>query len=417
MRIGVIADDFTGATDAASFIVKNGLSAIQVSNIPVGDLNNDSDAIVVSLKSRSCPADEAIKSSLQACDWLIRQGCSHIYFKYCSTFDSTSKGNIGPVTKALMERLEVKSTVICPALPINGRTVYQGYLFVFDRLLSDSGMRNHPITPMTDSNLIRLMESQSACSAALLSLQDTRAGTDNCSRRLAEISASGTSFIVCDALDEEDLVTIGQSVVDHRLATGGSGLVGAIAKALKTQHPLSEKPEVKLPKKLALGVILSGSCSLVTNNQVAYYKNIAPSLKLDVARCISEKTYIDEVYNWVLNHSGQDLFPLVYATVVTQELKWIQAEFGLDSSESVEKLFHNLTKKLYRKGYRTIISAGGETSGAVTQALNIEQFRIGQEISSGVPWVTDLNNEVYLALKSGNFGQERFFKQAQEQLQ
>ncbi|WP_052880477.1 3-oxo-tetronate kinase [Vibrio coralliirubri] len=418
MRIGVIADDFTGATDAASFIVKNGLSAVQFSGVPNQDISSSDDALIVSLKSRSNDPKKAVKDSLQACQWLRRQGCNLIYFKYCSTFDSTAQGNIGPVSEALMAELKVSSCVLCPSLPVNGRTVYQGNLFVFNTLLSESGMKDHPITPMTDSNVLRLIEKQSSGKAGLVNWATVSKGTSEVRSKIEELNEQNVRFIVCDAISESDLFTIGAEAQHHMLVTGGSGLVGAIANHVSQTTPTQESHIGKnaFVSVSGNGVVLSGSCSLMTNQQVANYKQLAPSFKLDVDQCINNKAYGKEVLTWVLQHKEHDYFPLVYATVEAKELQNIQTQYGSQASVAVERVFHELVKELYSHGFNSFVSAGGETSGTVTQALDVTGFRVGKEIAPGVPWVNSLDGEIMLALKSGNFGAPDFFEQAQEQL-
>ncbi|TBR41985.1 four-carbon acid sugar kinase family protein [Marinomonas agarivorans] len=416
MKIGVIADDFTGATDAASFIVKHGLTTIQLAGVSNTTAPLDADAFVISLKTRSCPVDEAVQQSLEACQWLLNQGCTLIYFKYCSTFDSTEQGNIGPVTEALMAHLQTEQTLICPALPINGRTLYQGNLFVFDQLLSESGMRHHPITPMRDANILRVMESQSQGKAGLLDWQTIQQGVDACHLRIQNLAKQQAHFVVCDTLSDTDLLTIARSTLDFPLLTGGSGLVGALAAvavesgqvtATFTTSTTTNKPNTK-------GIVISGSCSQMTNKQVANYQSHAPSLKVDIEQCLNNKAYIDELENWCLEQPNTPYFPMVYATVPPEELQDIQAKFGPTVAEKVEHLFHELVHRLAHQQFSTFISAGGETSGTVTQALGIEQFRIGAEIAPGVPWVSSLDNTTKLALKSGNFGDEDFFQKAQD---
>ncbi|GLT13752.1 3-oxo-tetronate kinase [Vibrio algivorus] len=414
MKIGVIADDFTGATDAASFIVKNGLSVLQVSGVePNNDPLPEAEAIVVSLKTRSCEKALAISQSLLACDWLLKQGCQQIYFKYCSTFDSTSEGNIGPVTQALMEKLGVKSTILCPALPVNGRTVYQGNLFVYQHLLNESGMKNHPITPMKDSNIMRLMTLQTGQKTGLLNWQSIQEGEEYASSVLESLSTQGYSCIVCDALNDRDLNIIAELCKKHRLVTGGSGLAGALA-GLQGGGSLEKDTGWCVPKRKNTGVVLSGSCSVMTNQQVAAYQKLAESYKVDVDRCIQDDNYADAIEEWILSQTEQLYYPMVYATVGSEELREIQSRHGSGVSDKVEALFHQLVIKLHKHGYQNFISAGGETSGTVTQALDINKFKVGIEIAPGVPWVSSLDGNINIALKSGNFGNKDFFKQAQD---
>lgn len=242
MLLGVIADDFTGATDIASFLVDNGLPTVQLNGVPQDDTPVDSQAVVISLKSRSCPVDQAVEQSLQALAWLQRQGCRQFYFKYCSTFDSTAQGNIGPVTDALLDALGEQQTVISPALPVNGRTVYQGYLFVMDQLLSESGMRNHPVTPMTDSNLMRLMEAQASGRCGLVNAAEMDRGAGAVQEKLQQLAQLGVRYVVLDTLNEQHLLTQGEALKTMKLVTGGSGL--AIGIARQWAQPGQKKPNL-----------------------------------------------------------------------------------------------------------------------------------------------------------------------------
>ncbi|MDH5912591.1 four-carbon acid sugar kinase family protein [Vibrio splendidus] len=414
MLLGVIADDFTGATDIAGFLVENGMRTIQLNGIPTGDFDAAADAVVISLKSRSCPVGEAITDSVTALKWLQSQGCQQFYFKYCSTFDSTAEGNIGPVTDALLAELGESFTMVCPALPVNGRTVYNGHLFVFGELLSDSGMRNHPVTPMTDSSVVRMMDAQSEGVSGLVNFQTIEQGSDSVTARFEELKSQGNRYAVVDAFNSEHLVTLGQAAKSLKLITGGSGLAAGIAKNW-TEH-LVDQSDAKLagsPVK-APTVVFSGSCSVMTNQQVAAYKQLAPHFSIDVKACLSNGQYANEVFDWVMTNSQGDFAPLVYATADAAELKAIQEEYGAQaSSDAVEQFFSQLAIKLQQHGVKNFIVAGGETSGVVTQSLAVKGFHIGPQIAPGVPWVKSVEGELSLALKSGNFGDESFFAKAQ----
>ncbi|MFS1907716.1 3-oxo-tetronate kinase [Vibrio lentus] len=414
MLLGVIADDFTGATDIAGFLVENGMRTIQLNGIPTGDFDAAADAVVISLKSRSCPVDEAIIDSVTSLKWLQSQGCQQFYFKYCSTFDSTAEGNIGPVTDALLAELGESFTMVCPALPVNGRTVYNGHLFVFGELLSDSGMRNHPVTPMTDSSVVRMMDAQSEGVSGLVNFQTIEQGSDSVTARFEELKSQGNRYAVVDAFNSEHLVTLGQAAKSLKLITGGSGLAAGIAKNW-TEH-LVDQSDAKLagsPVK-APTVVFSGSCSVMTNQQVAAYKQLAPHFAIDVKACLSNGQYANEVFDWVMTNSQGDFAPLVYATADAAELKAIQEEYGAQaSSHAVEQFFSQLAIKLQQHGVKNFIVAGGETSGVVTQSLAVKGFHIGPQIAPGVPWVKSVEGELSLALKSGNFGDESFFAKAQ----
>ncbi|MBW1252663.1 four-carbon acid sugar kinase family protein [Pantoea allii] len=414
IRLGVIADDFTGATDIASFLVQNGLSTIQFNGIPQEDAPSDAQAIVISLKSRSCPADQAVTQSLNALRWLQQQGCERFYFKYCSTFDSTRGGNIGPVTDALLAELNETQTVICPALPVNGRTVYQGYLFVGEQLLSDSGMRHHPVTPMTDSNLLRLMESQSTGTAGLISAATVDQGAMAIKQQLDQLREQGVNYVVIDTLSEQHLLAQGQALQDRRLVTGGSGLAIGLARqwsgdsgdkrqAQRAGYPQGER-----------AVVLSGSCSQMTHRQVTAYQQQAPAQAISVERCLSDEHYAQVLCDWVAENSDGPLAPMLFATAEAQQLQSIQQQYGAQrSSEAVEQLFAQVARELQSRGWQRFIVAGGETSGVVAQSLGVTAFHIGPVISPGVPWVRDIQQPLSLALKSGNFGDEHFFRRAQ----
>jgi len=415
MLLGVIADDFTGATDIAGFLVENGMRTIQVNGVPSDKIEINADAVVVSLKSRSCPTQQAISDSLAALKWLKEQGCQQFYFKYCSTFDSTAQGNIGPVTDALLNALNEDFTIVCPALPINGRTVFNGHLFVLGELLSESGMRHHPVTPMTDSNLMHLMDAQSTGQTGLVNYKTIEQGSEQVKESFETLKAQGKRYAVVDAFKEEHLSEIGKAVSSLKLITGGSGLAAGIANNWR-EH-LQDQTQAKLagyPSK-APTVIFSGSCSVMTNQQVAVYKPKAPHFAIDVEHCINQENYSDEVCNWVAEQADAQYAPLIFATADAQELSSIQQKYGADiSSKAVENFFSQLAQKLKNIGIRNFIVAGGETSGVVTQSLQVDSFHLGPQIAPGVPWVKAINDDLSLALKSGNFGDQDFFTKAQE---
>lgn len=415
MLLGVIADDFTGATDIAGFLVEHGMRAVQLNGVPDTHLDIDTDAIVISLKSRSCPAEQAIQLSIQALNWLKEQGCQQFYFKYCSTFDSTEHGNIGPVTDALLDALNESFTIVCPALPVNGRTVFNGHLFVYNEPLNESGMRHHPVTPMTDSSVVRLMERQSRGSVGLINYLVIEQGVNAVTAQFEQIKQAGQRYAVVDAINHQQLAIIGQAAKELKLITGGSGLAASIAQ--NWSHQLAEKKKADtagLPIK-AKTIVLSGSCSLMTNQQVAYYQHIAPSFEVDIHACLTQPQYAQEVCQWVLNQGDSLYAPMVFATVNAQKLHHIQEQYGAQkSSEAVEHFFSQLAVLLHNAGIRNFIVAGGETSGTVTQSLNVQGFHIGPQIAPGVPWITSLDQTLSLALKSGNFGQSDFFKTAQD---
>ena len=416
MYLGIVADDFTGGTDIAGFVVQNGLSVTQFIGVPEADFPAP-DAAVVSLKSRSCPAEDAKQESLLAMNWLLRQGCSQIFFKYCSTFDSTAKGNIGPVTDALMTALDSSITVMAPALPVNGRTVYCGYLFVNGVPLQESGMRHHPVTPMLDANLMRLTEAQAEGKAANIPAPVIDAGEHAVRMALEQMQKQGIRYAVPDTLCDAHLTTLANAVSDLPLVTGGSGLGGAIARILSEKHGLGGKNTVQAGSPPGgRSIVFSGSASVATNLQVADYAEKAASYRLDIGRCVADaKTYALRVAEWVVSLPRARYAPMVYATTGPEELAHVQREFGAEvSGLAVETLFASLAVLLRNQGVDHFIVAGGETSGAVVKSLGIKAFHIGPQIVPGVPWVRAVDQPVSLALKSGNFGEANFFSIAQE---
>lgn len=412
--LGVIADDFTGASDIASFLVENGLSTVQMNGVPKTSLNSSVGAVVISLKSRSNPVNEAIEQSLSALQWLKENGCTKFYFKYCSTFDSTYRGNIGPVTDALLDALNENFTVVTPALPVNGRTIFNGYLFVGNVLLSESGMRNHPITPMKDSNLVRLMDSQSKGKTGLVPYSEVIQGAERVKARFAELRSQGYRYAVVDAIDNSQLAILAEAIADLKLVTGGSGL-GAYMAARLSSNEKGIKPFVPQKDK---AVVLSGSCSVMTNKQVNAYKAKASHIYLDVEKILSQEDYIDELYNETIKHLNEPLAPIVYATVPPEKLHDIQEKFGGQrTSHAIENAFAKLAIRLKNEaGVVNFITAGGETSSIIVQKLGFTGFHIGKQIAPGVPWLKALDENISLALKSGNFGKEDFFEFAQGML-
>ena len=418
MLLGVIADDFTGATDIAGFLVENGMRTIQVNGVPATSTDINADAVVVSLKSRSCPTQQAIDDSIAALKWLQAQGCQQFYFKYCSTFDSTAQGNIGPVTDALLDQLGENFTIVCPALPVNGRTVFNGHLFVLGQLLSESGMRNHPVTPMTNSNLMQLMDAQSKGETGLIDYQHIEQGADNIISGFEQLKAQGIRYAVVDAFNATHLDEIGKAVRTLKLITGGSGLAAGIASNWSEHlQDQSEAKQAGYPSK-APTVIFSGSCSVMTNQQVEAYKVKAPHFAINIEDCLNKADYSEQVCDWVISESTGPLAPIVYATADAKTLQEIQQKYGAEvSSQAVENFFSQLAIKLKEQGICNFIVAGGETSGVVTQSLQVDSFHIGPQITPGVPWVKAVNQNLSLALKSGNFGDQTFFTKAQEYFQ
>ncbi|MDJ0630555.1 MAG: four-carbon acid sugar kinase family protein [Rhodobacter sp.] len=414
MALGAIADDFTGATDLANTLVSEGVRVMQVIGVPDEDTDiGDGDAVVVALKSRTNPADEAVSQSLAALEWLLVQGAGQIVFKYCSTFDSTMRGNIGPVADALKARLDAGLSVICPAFPANGRAVHHGVLYVHGLPLAKSSMKDHPLTPMRESSLIRLMEAQSAGRVGLVPLQTVRNGREAIRARLAEIARDGRGYAVADAATDEDLRLIGSALADHKLVTGGSGIAMGLPANLRTAGLLGAASPPVLPKARGRALILAGSCSTATRAQIARAKTPWPCRKIDVDRIAEGEREAMDTADWARAQPA-DRPVLIYGSADPDEVAAMQNRYGSGRAGAmVEAALGSIARDLCRHGFSRIVVAGGETSGAVVTALGIKALRIGPEIAPGVPWTEAQGGmPLALALKSGNFGSETFFEDA-----
>lgn len=417
ITLGVIADDFTGATDVASMLVRAGMRTVQVIGVPDGP-PPDADAVVVALKSRTVPAAEAVEASLAALRWLQAAGARQFYFKYCSTFDSTSAGNIGPVADALLDALGGDFAIACPAFPENGRTIFRGHLFVGDTLLSDSGMRNHPLTPMTDANLVRVLQSQTASKVGLLRYDDIAAGVEATRRRMAALLADGVRLAVADAIDNEDLRTLAQACAGLPLITAGSGVALGLPEVYAGQGWLTlDARAAALAEVGGQAAVISGSCSTATNAQVADWLGSGrPGFRVDPQALAAGQPVAEQALEWARARLG-DGPVLVYATAAPEAVQQVQAQFGAErAGQLIESCLARIAAGLVEAGVRRLVVAGGETSGAVVQALGVTSLRIGATIDPGVPWTRAEGRPLLLALKSGNFGSVDFFAKALSQV-
>lgn len=412
--LGAIADDFTGATDLAGTWVKEGVKVAQVIGVPDDGTDiGDAQAVVVALKSRTAPVDDAVRQSLEALAWLRQAGVRQTVFKYCSTFDSTDKGNIGPVADALTDALGTDFALVCPAFPGNGRTVYKGYLFVGDVLLSESPAKDHPLTPMRDVNLIRLMEAQSRNRVGLIPLRDVAAGADGIRSRIAALKAGGARYGVVDAITDADLRSIGQASSGQPLVTGGSGIGMGLPENFRASGLLSFRPAAPLPAVSGRELVLAGSCSAATRSQIAAVERLWPVRKLDPDGLAEGPGEIGAALAWAADQpAGAPV--LIYASAAPEEVSRAQVRHGVEhAGHMVESAFGAIAQALSDRGFTRIVVAGGETSGAVVSALGVRTLRIGPEIAPGVPWTEPIGDRpLALALKSGNFGAERFFLDA-----
>ncbi len=404
MLLGCIGDDFTGSSDLANTLAKGGMRTVQYTGVPDTPAGKDVQAGVVALKSRSIDPVDAVRQSLDALDWLKRQGCKQFFFKYCSTFDSTRQGNIGPVADALAETLDAHQVIVCPAFPGTGRSVYQGHLFVKDRLLSESGMQNHPLTPMTDPDIRRWLALQTRYSVGHVPADHVFAGSKRIAGSLEEQHRAGHRHIVVDAIRDEDLVEIGRAAKGLPLITGGSG----VALGLPANFGCAAA-QVPWTGQAGKSVALSGSCSVATRAQVARHAAKHPAREIVAADVIEGRLAPKDIADWLL---GTDGLPLAYSSADPVEVARIQEKFGRDaSSEALEGFFANVARLVVAGGATRVITAGGETSGAVIEGLDLGTLEIGPEIDPGVPALR-ARPDLVVALKSGNFGAEDFFEKA-----
>jgi uncharacterized protein YgbK (DUF1537 family) len=415
LALGCVADDYTGASDLANTLTRGGLRTVQTIGVPPDDLAlPEVDAVVVSLKSRSIEAGLAVEKSRASEKWLRGRGAKHVLFKVCSTFDSTDAGNIGPVMDALRDDCGEKIVLVTPAFPETGRTVYQGNLFVGSVPLNESPLKDHPLNPMHDSNLVRVLARQSRTKVGLVDLAVVTRGPDAVRARLAELAAQGIGAVIIDAVFDADLATIGQVALDHRLSVGASGIGLGLAQALAASRraPAPAKAEVPIGGP---AVCLAGSCSQATLRQVANAEQAMPVLHLDPEQIMAGHGEARRAIAWAKDRLTEG--PVLIASSSTpEEVAALQSRHGRNAAgHAIEQAMADIAEALVQQGVRRLVIAGGETSGAVVDRLKIPAFLVGAEIAAGVPVLRAVGagaGEMLLALKSGNFGGPEFFSDA-----
>ena len=413
IKLGCIADDFTGATDLANNLVRAGMRTVQAIGVPAGALETPADAVVVALKTRTLPAADAVAQSLAALEWLRAQGAEQIYFKYCSTFDSTPAGNIGPVADALMTALGSDFTIATPAFPDNKRTVFKGYLFVGDVLLNESGMQQHPLTPMTNANLVRVLSAQTRRKVGLIDYAVVARGAEAIRGRIDALRQEGVEIAIVDAISNDDLLALGPALKGMPLVTAGSG----VAIGLPGNWGLAPGAAAGLPREPGAQAVVAGSCSIATQGQVAAFIAAGgPALALDPLRIAAGDDVAADALAWAAPRLP-DGPVLIYSTARPDAVQAAQASLGAARAGAlVEDTIARIAAGLARLGVRQVIVAGGETSGAVVQALGLTQLAIGEQIDPGVPWCAGqaqaVGARLSIALKSGNFGGVDFFTRA-----
>lgn len=415
--LGCIADDFTGATDLASMLVGHGMSAVQLIGTPTpNDPTPEADAIVVALKSRTIPPGDAVRQSLEALAWLRSAGCKQFLFKYCSTFDSTDEGNIGPVADALVDALDCGFAIACPAFPTNGRTVYQGHLFVAGVPLNESGMQDHPLTPMRDNNLVRVLSRQTSGAVGLVPFATVNQGAAAIRTMLSALKEQGRRYAIVDAVTDEHLRAMGEAVASHALITGGSGVAMGLPENFRRNGLLQTKQASALVPIPGHAAILAGSCSRATLFQIGAARDRLPTLELDALNTPDANTLVDQALQWAATRLS-DTPILIAASAPPDKVAALQARIGRDEAGAlIETVMAQIARGLVENGVRRLVVAGGETSGAVVSALNVRRLAIGPEIDPGIPWTRAEGNgpPLLLALKSGNFGTRDFFLKAFE---
>jgi uncharacterized protein YgbK (DUF1537 family) len=419
--LGSISDDFTGATDLADTLVGGGLGTVLLLGLPEGRdfwaAIADADAAIVALKTRSIPAREAVKQSVTAARFLRSAGCRHLYFKYCSTFDSTETGNIGPVADALLDEVREDFTIFCPAFPKNGRKLFNGYLFAGPVLLSESGMQNHPLNPMTDPNLVRVLQRQTQHNVGLISFAAVRQGRATIRTEMRKLRAAGVRHAIVDAVDEIDLAAIGAAAVDEGLGliTGGSGLGGGVAVNLRNAKQAARSS----PIVRGAAAVVAGSCSRATLGQIEHFAQTGRQFfRIEISAVLAGKEQVvADALAWAAPRLGS-VPVLVAASEPPKAVAQHQQEHGRERiGQLVESTLAEITHGLVRAGVRRLILAGGETASAAVERLGVRALRIGPTIDPGVPWTFSLDADpLALALKSGNFGAPEFFTSAFEKL-
>lgn len=411
MLLGCIGDDFTGSSDLANTLAKGGMRTVQYNGVPVADADRSVEAGVVALKTRTVPAAEAVAQSLAALAWLRRQGCRQYLFKYCSTFDSTPEGNIGPVLDALGDALGAPRSVVCPAFPATGRSIYQGHLFVNDRLLSESGMEKHPLTPMTDPDLRRWLGRQTSRAIGLVPYTVVAEGSGAIRNALEAASRRGDRYVVVDAILDRDLAAIGEAAEDDVLLSGGSGIALGLPANFRRAGLIGAAATHWTGRQGPVAA-LCGSCSIMSRRQIAEHAKNHPARAVEVDDIVAGAADPAEYAGWAID--GQpDGIPLIYSSAEPEVVKAAQKRHGKERlAAAVEGFFEDLARQLSSRGLCRLVTAGGETSGAVVSALGISSFEIGPEIDPGVPALKSGDPDMVLALKSGNFGSVGFFEKA-----
>jgi uncharacterized protein YgbK (DUF1537 family) len=414
LLLGAVADDYTGASDLANTLTRNGLSTVQTIGVPPAVLDLDGiEAVVIALKIRSVEAHHAVEAASEAYDWLVSRGARHVMYKICSTFDSTDAGNIGPVADALRIRAGTACALVTPAFPETGRSVYLGRLFVGDALLHESPLKDHPLNPMRDSNLVSVLRRQSKAPVGLIDLPMVAQGAEAVSHRLRELGNRGCGAGIADAVFERDLETIGDAAAREAFSVGASGLGLGLARALARERGQGAGAAVEPVGGLA--AVLAGSCSRATLEQIAAAQGDMPVLRLSAQALVEGRSEVAHALDWARARLARG--PVIIASSAEPaEVAALQARHGREAAgHAIERALAEIAFGLAAAGVRRLVVAGGETSGAAVDRLGVTAFRLGPEIAPGVPLMRTMGREggeMQMALKSGNFGGRDFFVRA-----
>ena len=414
LKLGCIADDITGASDVALMLAEHGMPVLLALGLPENFIEAPAEAIVIGLKSRTTKAEQAVKQSVQAARWLLKKGATQLLFKYCSTFDSTREGNIGPVSEALLKLTGDNFTLVCPAFPDNGRTIENALLMVNGIPLSESSMRNHPLTPMRNANLVELMDEQTHDGASTgLSLSIVRQGARATKEKLSELRNKGFRYVIPDITNNYDLKVLAEAVSDMKVVTGASGIAMGLPDNFRPSGTDKENACAPLPKLKGHPVIIAGSCSLATRGQVEFVREQCFAIEVDPLQIAGNQQSLDELCKIASSH-WQNGPVLIYSSTDPEHVELVQQKLGKEQAATlVEQTLAQIAVHLANQGASKFVLAGGETSGAVAAALGTSLMRIGPKIDSGVPWMIRADGPTQvLAFKSGNFGTPDFFQRA-----
>ncbi|MEZ5924081.1 MAG: four-carbon acid sugar kinase family protein [Hyphomicrobiaceae bacterium] len=406
LLLGAIADDLTGGIELASMLVAQGVrTGFGIG--PAASLVEDAEAQVIALKTRVIPADEAVTAVLGGAERLITRGARQVFFKYCATFDSTPAGNIGPCAEALIDRLDAHRALFCPALCETGRTVYQGHMFGGSTLLSDSPKRFDPLTPMTDSNLVRVLQAQSRQKVGLIDHSIVEAGPEAIRYRSEQLAAEGATLQIVDTLNENHLAAIADAAAGMPLLTGNSSVAAHLPACWRRSGDLQATAPIMLAGVDGPGAVIAGSVAEQTRQQLAVFGTHHPVLTLHLERAFAGDDLVGEAMTFARQCMRQCRDFAISTAVPQAAVDQLQTRFGrAETAAQAEFILSTLAHRfVHELGVRRIVVAGGETSGAVVAALGLTRLEVGPYLGLGMSRaITRTEPILGLSLKSGKLG-------------